>query len=301
MKSIAILLLAITAAGVSCTVRSSEDNSRFKREISYASAPDLANAKRKLDLRLPEHPAAAPVIVMIHGGGWSIGDKNYDNCNLDSDKAALFTGMGYIFVTINYRLSPEIKHPEHVRDVAMAIAWIHNNIATYGGNPDRIYLMGHSAGAHLAALVAIDPRYLREYNISPSFLKGVILLDGAGYDIPRQTTKMLKAGLLYRWYIAAFTTDKATQIDASPATHVRNGNPTPPFLMFYLSQRNDAREQNELLAAKLTANGFRAQLVPVKGKTHRSINSDIGTPDDIVSAAIVKFLAANGSSSTLQP
>ena len=301
MKSIIILLLAVTAAGVSCAVRSSEKNPRFKREISYVSAPNQVHAKRRLDLRLPEHPVSAPVMVMIHGGAWSIGDKDYGNCNINSDKAALFTGMGYIFATINYRLSPEVKHPEHVRDVAMAIAWLHNNIASYGGDPNRIYLIGHSAGAHLAALTAIDPRYLKEFKISPAILKGVILLDGAGYDIPRQTTKMLKAGILYRWYIAAFTTDKATQADASPVIHVVDNASIPPFLMFYLSQREDACEQNELLAAKLTAGGFRAQLVPVKGKTHRSINSDIGTRNDAVSAVIVNFLTSGVANSTPQP
>lgn len=111
-------------------------------------------------------------MIFVHGGGWRRGDKS-----AVVRKAAFFTGDGWLFVSVNYRLVPEGRHPTNVQDVANALAWVHNHSAEVGGDPDAICLMGHSAGAHLASLVATDERYLENAGHSLGILNGVIALD----------------------------------------------------------------------------------------------------------------------------
>ena len=150
--------------------------------------------------------------------------------------------------------------------------------------------MGHSAGAHLAALVAVDQRYMEAEKLSPQCLKGVILLDGAGYDIPRQMDKLPRFGMLSRWYRNAFSDTLALQQDASPVLRVVSGKKVPPFLMFYVASRADAREQNDLLSGELLCHGYQAVVVPVKDKSHRTINQELGQPDDPVTQRILQFI-----------
>ncbi len=156
--------------------------------IPYASMPGVDPNLLSLDIYKPKSSSTnpqqtnKPVVVMIHGGGWRTGDKG--NAPQGRQKASFFTGHDFVYVSVNYRLSPAVQHPAHVEDVAKALAWVADHIAGYSGDPKRIFLMGHSAGAHLAALVTADEAYLNKLGKSPSMLSGVILLDSAGYDIP---------------------------------------------------------------------------------------------------------------------
>ncbi len=126
-------------------------------DVSYdSSAPE--DPLRTLDVySLPSSAAAVPVVIWVHGGGWFTGDK----ANNMARKVELFNGEGYLLVSLNYRLSPEpkaspapdrVRFPTHPEDVARAVAWVHENAAAYGGDPERIALLGHSAGAHLCRL-----------------------------------------------------------------------------------------------------------------------------------------------------
>jgi lambda family phage minor tail protein L len=132
-----------------------------------------------------------PIVVYIHGGGWAVGDK----ANI-GDKGTLFLNNNYIFVSINYRLSPasapvdittwnasRIKHATHIQDCADALKWIYDNIEDYGGNNENIVIIGHSAGAHLAALLATNQTYLSGTGFPISSIKGVVANDTEGYDI----------------------------------------------------------------------------------------------------------------------
>ena len=121
------------------------------------SGPDKQNV---LDVYAPATGNNHPIVLYVHGGGWLGGTK----AQLES-KPDFFVGNDYVLVSINYRLSPEFKHPAHVQDVASAIAWVYNNAAQFGGDPERIAISGHSAGAHLAALAATDPRYLAVHGL----------------------------------------------------------------------------------------------------------------------------------------
>jgi acetyl esterase/lipase len=228
-----------------------------------------------------------PVVVMIHGGGWRTGDKG--NVSQGRQKASFFTGHGFVYVSVNYRLSPAVQHPAHVEDVAKALAWIFDHIANYGGDPKRIFLMGHSAGAHLAALVTADEDYLNKLGKSPAMLGGVILLDSAGYDIPRNLDDFSDSPLPRPIYEGAFGKDRQTWIQASPVQYVKPGKILPPFLVFHTDRKSSEAISKEFVEALQKAK-TPALAVLAKGKSHQTLNRDIGQPEDRPSRLILEFL-----------
>ena len=223
------------------------------------------------------------MVVFIHGGAWQIGDKKYVG-----NKGAYFTENGFAFVSVNYRLSPEVIHPAHIRDVAKAVSWIWYHIEEYGGDPDRLFLMGHSAGTHLAALAALDQRRLAAEGMGTDIISGVILLDGAGYDIP---TLLLDTGWLYqKLYGPPFTDDPKIRRDASPVLHVENDESPPPFLIIYAGDREAAEIQAKLLAGRLMAVRGEVTLYHAPDKRHGTLNRDLGKEGDEVTDVVRGFL-----------
>lgn len=250
--------------------------------LPYATIPGVNPNLLSLDVYAPATGQNHPVIVMVHGGGWQRGDKA--NTNIATNKYRHFTQAGYVFVSINYRLSPAVKHPAHVQDVAKALAWVAKNINRYSGNPARIYLMGHSAGAHLAALVATDQRYLEAAGENLQLLKGVVLLDGAGYDIPR----LMQEHNQPDFYVDAFGNDARIWKDASPVTHITSGKSIPPFLIFY-TPRTRSQMLTESLHQSLRSAGIPTRIKMVN-KSHAQINREVGQSGDDVTQSIMEFL-----------
>lgn len=148
--------------------------------------------------------------------------------------------------------------------------------------------MGHSAGAHLVALVSTNPAYLKAESLSLKTIKGTILLDGAGYDIAARIKTANPTGK--NIYTAVFGTDKKTWKAASPLTYVRANQSIPPFLILHVARREDSRRQSESLGKKLKAHQISAKVVSAPGKTHRTINREIGQPDDMPTQEIFAFL-----------
>jgi arylformamidase len=261
--------------------------------IPYASLPDVDPKLLSLDIYKPKSLAnsaqqtARPVIVMIHGGGWRTGDKG--NESQGRQKASFFVERGYIYVSINYRLSPAVQHPAHVEDVAKALAWVSDHIANYVGDPKRIFLMGHSAGAHLAALVSTDESYLQKLGKSPSMLRGVILLDSAAYDIPRRVNEMSEGRKTEELFARAFGTNVNVWRQASPISHIAPGKGIPPALVFYVDRETSKAASIEFVDALQRA-GIAAASVHAKGKNHNSINRQIGIEGDGPSRLIIEFL-----------
>jgi acetyl esterase/lipase len=194
-----------------------------------------------------------------------------------------------VLVSINYRLQPGVTYRDQAGDVAQAIGWVHAHAGEFGGDPDKIFLMGHSAGAHLAALVTTDARYLKEAKLQPKDVAGVVLLDGAAYDIPRQV-EIAPLPRMRAIYTDAFGTDPADHRDASPITHVAAGKGFPPFLILSVATRRDGRLQSEALSKALTDAGTSAKLFSAEDKTHATISGDFGTPGDKPTAAVFEFL-----------
>jgi arylformamidase len=259
------------------------------RDVRYIDAPGIAAVAHTLDLHAPadDGPGPKPVMVYVHGGGWKAGDKSRVG-----RKAEYFTGRGWAFVSVNYRLLPEGRHPANVEDVAAAIAWVHDHAAEHGIDPDAIFVMGHSAGAHLAALVATDPTPLRKAGKPLSIIKGAIPVDTMAYDIPR----MLAANPRLP-HAQVFGTEPQSLRDASPQLHVAAGSGIPPFLICYScgTVRADDTERRaaaaEGFAAALRAAGISADVVDASDRSHGDINERIGDPtDDRVTARIEAFL-----------
>lgn len=170
-----------------------------------------------------------------------------------------------------------------------AAVWLRDHAAEHGGDPDRLYLMGHSAGAHLAALAAVDAPRLARAGLTPSSFRGVVLLDGAGYDVRRQIEELggARSEELYR---TAFGQDSAVWDALSPTRRVTER--TAPFLLLHVASREASRAQALRLAAALRAAGGEATVTPMD-KTHATIYRDVGRdPTDPLTATILKFLAA---------
>ena len=249
------------------------------RELAYGADP-----KQRLDLLVPANTERAPLLLFVHGGGWSIGDKRTGA----GVKAAHFTQGGWAFASANYRLVPQASVEQQAADIASAIAWARSNAAAHGLDPDRIVLMGHSAGAHRVALVGTDPRYLAAAGVPIAAVKGVILLDGAGYDIAGQMARPGNA--VAGMYDAAFGKDPARQKALSPTLHAAAPN-VARWLMLPIDRRDDSKAQSEGLAAALRPAGAAAKVVPVPGESHSSLNKGLGEAGDFATGEVDKFLA----------
>ncbi len=250
---------------------------RVARDIPYT-------AGQKLDIYSPADGQNHPVVLWVHGGGWSIGDKGHV-----ASKPAAFNGHGFVFVRVGYTLHPRASFRQQAQELSRAIRWTRDHIKDYGGNPDRLYLMGHSAGAHLAALVSTDERYLQAEGLSLSSVRGTILLDGAAYDVPTQlaeSTRQRQRDL----YLTIFGSDPQTQKEASPRAHVGGGKGIPPFLIIHVGKRPDSSKQSRALAATLNGVGVSAQVVAAENKTHKTLNQELGKEGDPPTQAVFEFL-----------
>jgi len=255
-----------------------------------------------LDIYAPPAARGLPVLIFVHGGGWSGGDHDPVGA-----KAAYFTGHGFVLVSVNYRLCPLARPAEQAADVADAVAWVQRHIAAYGGDAGRLFLMGHSAGAHLSALVATDETYLGRVGLSLAALRGVILLDSAAYDVDQL---MRSPDGQSELFTAPFGTDPSLWWTVSPRAHVAAGKGTPPVLLLLATPTGQRRPAAEGLAAALRAAGVYAQVADASAfRDHISIDADLGRPGDAPTAAIQAFLdmllagapAGLGGEQVLQP
>ena len=233
-----------------------------------------------------------PVIVYVHGGGWSIGDKS----NKIENKINLFRSLNYILISVNYRLSPfpfdisnpnRIKYPDHNADIANALLWINDNIEQYGGNKDKIALIGHSAGAHLVALTGTHKSFLEEKGLKFSTIKGIAVIDTEGFDVNNQVTN----GDNQNMYINAFGTDTTLNINASPIYNVIN---TISYPKFFIAKRGSSQRieyANDFITI-LETNGVSVSQVNGSIYDHRGINNAIGEPNEtLITNALKDFFA----------
>ena len=232
-----------------------------------------------------------PVMIYVHGGGWAVGDKSQGV----RDKIDWFNSRGWVFVSVNYRLTPEepsddpdrVMYPDHNEDVAAAVAFAARSAERFGADSGRLFLMGHSAGATIAASVATDPRYLAAHDMSPADLTCVVLLDTAGYDV----TAQMELGVNPDMWRNAFGDDPEVWADASAVNHVVPGAELPGFLV--VTRGNDLRvARSRDFVDLLTGAGYRAELLDAGDLDHAGVNAAVGRPDDdVVTPAIDTFLS----------
>jgi acetyl esterase/lipase len=237
-----------------------------RKDIPYL--PD-GLPKHKLDIYVPKGQKSFPVLFFIHGGAWRTGDR--------AQYAALgnrFAKEGIGVVAISYRLAPANTHPAQIEDAAAALAWTFDHIEEYGGCKERIFVAGHSAGGHLAALISLDERYLKSYGHSPRQIRGVIPMSGV-YDI---------LGLDY-----VFGSDPAMKKQASPITHVKA--PAPPFVVTYAQwDYLTLPAQARLLHAALRSAGIASELVFVPREGHISEMVNIVKDEDVTARTVIRFV-----------
>lgn len=225
-----------------------------------------------------------PILLYIHGGGWALGDKKSIH-----NKAALALRNNWVLVSINYRLSPMVQHPEHARDAAAAIGYIHKHAQEFNADPTKIVVMGHSAGAHIAGIVASDESLLKEQNLTPNNLLGVVLLDGAGYDIPTQMSSKALTERTRKLFENAFGTDQELWVQASPTLQANKGDSLPALLAVHIDRYRSRVESINLVKAWNTTGAIAVRHYAPE-PDHAGINWNVGIKNDPDSQVIEAFI-----------
>ena len=304
-------LLPLTAWGQTPRPFAAERSMKVVHNLQYYTGPGADPRLHNLDLYLPEGKTNFPMLFFIHGGGWRVGDKVYPGLD---NIVNLCIDMGMGVVSVNYRLSPAIKHPVHVEDVARAFAWLYENGSRYGANRDQIFVSGGSAGGHLAALVSLDPRYLEAHGLSPKIIRGVMPLSGA-YDMAHLYTVGRSPGAvtsqtlptagnsvegdLYEMIKQSFGTDYDLLKSASPAQYVGTMGPeTPPFLVAYVEDDMWGFDEQAIkLYGLFMKHKIPVELVQQPGRIHSTKTTGIGHyttgADDVLGPAMVRFMRDN--------
>jgi acetyl esterase/lipase len=280
MKLIVATLALITLAMPPGARAADTAGVRVVRDLAYLPNANYADNKDKLDLYLPEGRTNVPVIVSYYGGALMAGDKNQQ-----AFIGQRFAAAGFATAVVNYRLSPGVTHPAHVQDAAASFAWVKRNIAKYGGNPDQVFVVGHSAGAYLVALLGTDERYVAAHKLSLRDIRGVVPVS-AFYWVER-------TGVAPDRDKSVWGTDKSVWIDASPAHHLRKD--APPMLVLYADGDDEwRRQQNVEMAQVLKAAGAEhVDIVQIAARTHNTIWSKVAEPNDETAGRIIQFVRAN--------
>lgn len=260
------------------------------RDLPYAEA---AHERQVLDVYAPAGAKGAPVVFWVHGGGWQGGDKGGVQV-----KPEFFNEKGCVFVALNHRLLPTVEMGAIIRDVALAFAWVQANIARYGGDPQRVLVMGHSSGAQLAALLCTDGRYLQERGLTLAPIKGCVAVDGDTFDIPAMIevaeTRARVHGLPLPKYghRLKFDNDPARHRDFSAVTHVAKGKGIAPFLILHVAGHPDVSAQAQRFGAVLKEAGIPVRVFGAKDTDHGRINANLGVKGDPATAALEEFVSS---------
>lgn len=245
------------------------------RDIDYVSSADYEDGKDLLDIYMPEGVADAPVVVFFHGGALRAGDKSDGHA-----VAQRLVPHGIGVVSASYRLTPSVMHPAHVQDAAAATAWVVENISDYGGDPENVYVSGHSAGAYLAALLTLDPSHLEAHDLAASSIRGSIPISAFLYveetaaDRPKDV----------------WGTDPADWLLASVTPHIGTANGR--MLLIYADGDDEwRREQNERLGEALrSAGNHTVRVVEVPNRNHMSLMTDLNASDDHIGDLMLSFI-----------
>ena len=286
MKNLCLaVILLITYAGCKKAVEANPTSGDYlKITVPYKTITGVNPVLLSLDIYY-FGPAAhtKPVVIYVHGGGWRTGNKS----NQLENKLNLFHALGYVFISINYRLSPDpselnnpdrIKFPVHNNDVASAIKWVSDNIQTYNGDASKIALIGHSAGAHLVALSTTSPVFLPGEGLLLNSIKGVACIDTEGYDVSDQMNTGSAAQKDI--YENAFGNNPADWNNASPIAQLVTGKNYPSF---FIAKRGaaDRIAIADAFINKLKFAGVNVSQVNGSRYDHDGINDAIGAPGEI--------------------
>lgn len=258
---------------------------KLEEDIAYGKDP-----LQKLDIYSPRALSKpAPVLVFVHGGGWTNGDKS-----MAKRHGLYYARRGVVLVSFNYRLSPKDNHPAQVKDCAAAMKWVVDNIRRYNGDVKNIHVSGHSAGAHLVALLATDPSYLKAHGLQSNIMKTVIPLDSASYDLVTDL-EGIGARRVNRLVDRNFGASEQEKRDASPLYHVQKAGKQPvgyypAFEVFVTGRRPDAVEQTKSFVAALKKAGAPAQAHVIEDRSHRDMNLELSDESSPIAKRVAEIL-----------
>lgn len=259
------------------------------QNLAYA---ENGHERQVLDIFSTHDAKNRPVVFWIHGGGWQAGDKSQV-----SIKPKAFVEKGFVFVSTNYRLLPHVDMETIISDVAKSVGWVHRNISRYGGDPDQILIMGHSAGAQLAAILCTDPSYLNKEGVNFKSLRGCVPVDGDTYDIPAMIETAETRARVHQFppivngHRVKFGNDPAKHKNFSAVTHITKDKSIPPFLIMHVADHPDTSAQAKRLANVLKSAQITVQIYSARGSNHGKINNDIGLEDDDGTKKLFEFLS----------
>lgn len=272
-----MLLLSACSPTAVLNAVAPRDNVTVTRNVAYADG-----ARHTLDIYAPRVSAeASPVVVFFYGGGWESGSKD-----MYRFVGATLAARGVMMVIPDYRLYPQVRFPAFMQDAAAAVAWTRANAMRFGGNPHRLFLMGHSAGGQIVALLALDGSYLQADGMSPSRLCGVIGLAGPYDFLPLQSTTL-----------KAIFGPQAARPRSQPINYV--SPQAPPMLLLAGKDDTTVDPGNTLrLAARLREVGrpVTDTLYPRLG--HKTLIASFSVPLTFLAPArqaTLDFIAAHGA------
>jgi acetyl esterase/lipase len=282
---------------LACLSLGRAQNFHHYADIPYLVPDSITSDLQRLDIYVPatSNPVM-PVMIWVHGGGWQLGDKT----NQLGHKIPFFMDAGWIFVSVNYRLSPivpstdpadlepdRIMYPSHNQDVAAACAWVAQHISDYGGDLGNLHLMGHSAGGTIVASVALDERYLAPYNLPLNMFKTCVCNDAAAYDLSEHLENVSPENRII--YLNAFGTDTTIWQKASPIHHIHRSQSIPEF--FIITRGSASRTSSAQSFYHTPVNhGHTAHVLDASPYTHKQSNQAVGDPsDDIITPHLIEF------------
>lgn len=251
--------------------------------LSSLNQPYGPHELHKADIYYPadiEEPA--PIIVFVHGGGWQVGSRSNH-----VTKAEFFASLGYVFISVDYRLWPDVSWEQQVTDIARAVKTAKTNASIFNGDSEQMFVMGHSAGGHLAAMVATDERFLQIGGLGLADITGAIILDSGGVDM--DGVKKYNPDGWNNLYAPIFGESQDEMNAASPIFHVTSGKSVPPFLLIYSSRREvttrnaiSMRDKVQGIGGYATALGY--------SKTHEEISHHLGVDSEPMNGHVLGFL-----------
>lgn len=246
-----------------------------------ADVPYGPKAARRYDVYLPQGPAASrpmPVVFMVHGGGWAHGDKAHSA--VVENKVRHWVPQGVVLVSVNYPMRPDTAPDQQAREVARALSAVQGRVASWGADPARVVLMGHSAGAHLVSLLSARPEIALAEGARPWL--GTVSLDSAAFDVVS-----IMEGRHLGLYDRAFGPDRVDWVAASPSHQL--SRPLAPLLAVCSERRAESCAQARDFATLIPAGGPQVQVLPVD-LSHGDINATLGQPG-AYTASVDRFLA----------
>ena len=253
---------------------------RVIKDVAYTDEGTAADSLRKLDLYLPKDRKGFPIVLWIHGGGLHAGDKVKS-----AAVAERLVLHGFGVVSTNYRLSPAVKFPAHIEDVATAFRWVHDHVREYGGDRDRLFVTGGSAGGYLTILLTLDERYLKGKGLSSKNIRAAIPISGL-MDVSRAGPGRLGA---------VWDDDPETLKEASPLSYARADAP-PILIMFADGETPERARQNREMFDALHKMGHpNLEIKVLKDRTHNTIRPNLAKEGDPGLLAMLQFMSQHGA------